>query len=233
VPRALTLQSYLGPNTLPAADALAAAMTHALDLPVRHATAAPDAGADITWACGLVTVRGMDDGRLDADIVAAPVFPGESGPVYRSVIVTRQGRPRPDAATRFAVNQVDSWSGHHALRAHLQHPIQTVETGSHVASVEAVRAGAADAAAIDSSVWAYLQEADSSLATDLVVVDRTIDWPAPPFAIARRLDPGLRVAVMEVLLATPVPGLTAIVPAADADYDPIRASFAALTSPED
>lgn len=49
----------------------------------------------------------------DVEIVAAPLFPGESMPVYRSVMVGRPGV--------MAVNEFGSWSG---WRAYLEHDIR-------------------------------------------------------------------------------------------------------------
>lgn len=221
----LTFASYLGPNTTDAAEAITDHLARSLGRPVHHITAPPDPSADITWACGLVTTEGIARGRWDADIVAAPVFPGESRPVYRSLVIQRIGAV---ARRLYAINQVDSWSGHHALRVHLGHEFPTIKTGTHVGSVQAVRGGAADAAAIDSSVWAYLVAREPELERDLVVVDQTIDWPAPPFAVSLGLDDDLRAAILETLTSASVPGLVAIVPATTADYDSMRFAIAAL-----
>ncbi len=164
---------------------------------------------DLVWACGLLTAELIDDGRA-LDVVAAPVFPGETEPVYRSLIVTRPGagfRTLDDArAGRLAVNEYGSWSGWHAYVAHLRalghsvddHPTQVV-SGSHVNSARALLDGAADVAALDSSLWSHLLAHRPDLAR-IDVLDRTREWPAPPFSLAARLDEqdasGLRGAVL-------------------------------------
>ena len=75
------------------------------------------------WLCGLATIDLLESGRFDAEIVAAPVFPGKSGAVYRSVVVARRGIGAATfddlEGTRLAINGSGSWSGYHALRAHL------------------------------------------------------------------------------------------------------------------
>jgi len=95
--------SYLGTNTVPIVrelgDQLGAEL--GIDLAGELAPswadilAAIDSGsAHVLWMCGLATTQLIDSGQLDFEIVAAPVFPGESGPVYRSIVVARrQARP--------------------------------------------------------------------------------------------------------------------------------------------
>jgi ABC-type phosphate/phosphonate transport system substrate-binding protein len=73
------------------------------------------------------------------------------------------------AEHRAAVNSIDSLSGHISLLAAfnvgMQWPGDSLLTGSHVASIEAVRSGSADVAAIDGMTWAYRQrEAPEALA---------------------------------------------------------------------
>ena len=99
------------------------------------------------------------------DIVAAPVFPGQHGPVYHSVLVAsaveRHRATLEDLpGSVLAVNEPGSWSGHHALRAMLvergvREPVfrHVVVTGSHAASIRALLTGAASVAAIDHTVW--------------------------------------------------------------------------------
>ena len=192
-----------------------------------------DGTVRVVWLCGLATAELIDSGRFDAEIVAAPVFPGESGPVYRSVVVARReaGRSTIDdlAGSRLAINAYGSWSGYHALRAHLAEAgrfdaffSSVTETGGHDASIDSVLAGEADCAAIDCSVWDARSARDPRL-RELQVVARTRDHPAPPFSVSRALDADVRRgdhgrpgAVARAA------GLEAIVPATDTDYDPLR-----------
>ena len=185
--------------------------------------------------CGFATVEGLDAGRLDLDIVAAPVFPGHERATYRSVISARRDAGAATlgdlAGARLAINERTSWSGYHALRVHLAETGRlgpffgsVAETGGHGASIEAVLGGAADTAAIDDTIWEYRVGLDPRLAT-LAVVDRTRAWPAPPFSLSRALDPAVRAAVAAALPSLAPTGLDGIRPATSADYDPIRGAM--------
>ncbi len=88
-----------------------------------------------------------------------------------------------------------------------------------------VLAGAADCAAIDSSVWDDRNGRDPRL-KEIRVVGRTRDWPAPPFAVSRAIDAEMRRAIAASLTRSAPVGLEAIVPADDADYDLIRRGMA-------
>jgi phosphate/phosphite/phosphonate ABC transporter binding protein len=237
----LTLVTYLGDNTTPTAMDLAATLTQRLGTPVTFdKDASPTANqaaigagaAHIVWMCGFATVEGLDAGRLALDIVAAPVFPDHDGPTYRSVIITRRdaGATSVDdlEGSRLAINERSSWSGYHALRIHLAQRGRCetffgsiAETGGHGASIEAVLMGAADAAAIDDTIWGQVVGMDPRLAS-LTVIDRTQAWPAPPFSLSRSLDPATRDALAAALPTLSPRGLDGIRPATSADYDPIR-----------
>ena len=161
--------------------------------------------ADVVWACGLLTLELMHAGAWDAEIVAAPVFTGQSSPVYHSVLIAAAGwedDPTDLTSARIAVNQMDSWSGLRALELHIdptgaRRVRAAIVTGSHVASIEAVAACVADVAAIDHVVWSRWsgQHPDSGL----VVFGRTRDWPAPPISVSRGVDTDtIRRALMAV-----------------------------------
>jgi ABC-type phosphate/phosphonate transport system substrate-binding protein len=232
----LTLTTYLGANTDPIAADLAARLTASVGADVRFDAsrswsdrrAAIDAGeVDLLWMCGLATVEAIDAGRLDNDIVAAPVFPDHAGPTYRSVIV---GRPEYVAAhgraidgARLAINERSSWSGYHALRLHGPDatPVEVVETGSHAGSLRSLLEDRADIAAIDETIWAWERERDRDFG-HLLIIDRTQSWPAPPFSIARGLDADVRRALVAALVDARPVGLERIVEVGDGDYDPIR-----------
>lgn len=245
----LSLTFYLGSALVPVADGLATTMGERLGIPVDFDPLATDAqrqaalerpAAGLVWLCGLETILRQDDGRLDASIVGAPVFHGRTAPVYDSVIVVTErwatSGLRDLAGARLAINQRDSWSGHHALRAHLvalgiRQPDfgRTIVTGSHEATVDALLDGRADCAAIDETVWDARVARDPRTAT-LHVIDRTAPWPAPPFSLVDGLDHGLAAATREALLTAPVQGLEEIAPATDADYAVFREGLAASRS---
>jgi ABC-type phosphate/phosphonate transport system substrate-binding protein len=135
-----------------------------------------------------------------------------------------------------AINEPESWSGHHALRAHLAAMGlgrsmfgRILVSGSHEASIDRLLDGSADVAAIDDSVWAARVARDTSTAA-LAVIERTETWPSPPLSLVGRLDPGLAGALAAALPDVSVEGLAAIAPASDADYAVFRDGLAASRS---
>lgn len=244
----ITVQTLLGDNAVAALGALVPHLRDRSGLDVRFAHgdgARPSDDRsvwdhDLVWACGLVTARTLGSGGFDGDVVAAPVFAGESSAVYRSAIVARPGGPvralADLARCRVAVNETASWSGCRgplsqlAAEGHGRAFGATVITGTHRRSVEAVADGRADAAAIDCTVWRHLGVGDPTLAERAVAVDVTRDWPAPPFTLHRRLDAATRARLLDALTA-PTPG---DVPAIDrivaCDAHPYRAMLASVTA---
>ena len=246
---ALSLTFYLGSALVPVAKGLATSLSERLATPIDFDEDATDAARraaldgslpGLVWLCGLETVLRQDDGRLAASIVGAPVFPGHDAPVYDSVIVASQrfaGSSLTDLeGATLAINQPDSWSGHHALRAHLaRHGVHAppfghvVETGSHEASIDALLVGDADCASIDETVWAARVARDPR-ASSLLILERTDPQPAPPFSLVDGLDAGLASALRDALVSVPVPGLQAIDAVSDADYAVFRDGLAASRS---
>lgn len=234
--------TYLGDNTVAILEALSGHLGSVtgltLDFDASAPRTSPDAagegGADtahLIWACGLLTNDLITAGRSDAEIVAAPVFVGQTEPVYHSVIVCRRGSDLDSlasaAGTRLAINEPESWSGHHGLAAHLGTTgmgidsfSQVIQTGSHLNSVAAIRAGEADVAAIDHTVWEHLLATTDETA-GLAVIERTEDWPAPPFSLCRGLGAESRTRLRDALVSVgpgDIDGLVRIVPASRANY---------------
>jgi ABC-type phosphate/phosphonate transport system substrate-binding protein len=245
----LSLTFYLGSSLVPVAGRVAAVIGERLAIPVDFDRDASDIKrradldqppAGLLWLCGLETVVRQQDGRLDATIVGAPIFPGRTEPVYDSVIVAGEtwpaSRMQDLGGATLAINEPGSWSGYHALRAHLAAAGlrgslfgRVVMTGSHEASIDALLDGVADCAAIDETVWVARVARDARTAT-LRVIDRTDPWPSPPFSLTRGFDPGLAAAVRDVLPTVAVPGLPGIASASDDDYAVFREGLAASRS---
>ena len=149
---------------------------------------------DLLFACGLLTVQ-MIDADAPYSIVAAPIFPGETEPVYRSVIIARSS----STDEVMAVNEYGSWSGWHGYLADGRpSPRDVVLTGAHVDSVAAVVAGDADFAAIDSSIWNDLVARDE-VGEEIVVVGETRDYPAPPLSLHDRVCGAERAGLIDAL----------------------------------
>ncbi len=239
--RTLTAATFLGANTDTALERLADHLenTLAVTVDIRSATdggwSSNDAerGAthvDILWICGRLLIDLQRQGTVRHTTVAAPVFEGERHAVYRSVLVARADGPPSLAAAQsgtLAVNEEQSWSGHHALRRHLGASPDDVGTwfaeqlftGSHAASVAAVAAGEADCAAIDHTVWQAIGGTNPELTAPLRIIDSTRDWPAPPIALADSLNHNGQVAVTQSIMgAGNLPGVVTFVPASQSDY---------------
>lgn len=193
--------------------------------------------ADLMWMCGHLSIQMLDAGALDAEIVAAPVFAGETSATYHSVLVVG---PHVNAATvaelsgaTVAFNQADSWSGWLALQSHLHAAGldvgmfgTAVESGAHDASLELLVDGKADLAAIDHTIF------DDWAATrpdhPLRVLGRTQDWPSPPLLLSRRFTGHRRENAVQTLLTAAAGGaledvgLRSLVLATGAVYEVMR-----------
>ncbi len=233
----LRATTYLGDNTIPILAELVEGLLGAgVDIefdtslePGERDEIIRAGEADLVWACGLLTVDLIEAG-VDLDIVAAPMFQGESGATYRSVIVVRADDPARKVSDTFgrrvAINEHESWSGYHGFGRWLAGQGSTIEeyptevlTGSHRNSALAIAEGVADVAAIDHTVWDHLVRTEPAVER-LRLLTTTSDWPAPPFSV-RRGDPDGLAGVLPGLRPS---GLDRIVSAATGDYHSMRAT---------
>ena len=242
----LRAASYLGDNTLPIMRDLVEYLSEetgievAVDRTAGRTTVealhrAPT--LDLVWMCGYPTASLISAGRMSHAIVAAPVFAGHRGPVYHSVFVTHTaGPPSLGAAleTRLAVNEVESWSGYLGLRAHVEKTFpgrwfadQTV-TGSHRASLKAVADRACDVASVDVTVWDHMLAESPEEVAQLRVIDRTADWPAPPFSLSSNLETATHDSLTRALHAlgpADIASLDGVVPAGLESYEAVMPRF--------
>lgn len=154
----------------------------------------PDLGFSQT--CGYPFTHEFQ-GRLA--YVATPHYavPGCAGANYCSFIFARDERPLADfRGSRAAVNNPDSMSGMLALKlvfaAHAESGhffARTVETGSHINSMIAVRDGNADICAIDSVCVALARHYRPDYLEGLVEIARSPSVPSLPFVTALGHDP--------------------------------------------
>ena len=242
----LRAATFLGDNTLPIMHDLAGYLSEVTGIEVvidrtagrTTVEALRDAPTiDLVWMCGYPTASLISAGRMSHAIVAAPVFTGHGGPVYHSVIVTHAvGPPTLDAAleTRLAVNELESWSGFLGLEAHVERSFpgrwfadQTV-TGSHRASLQALADRACDVASVDVTVWEYTMAERPEATAELRVIDRTADWPAPPFSLSSRLETGTQNSIREALHSLGSAGIASldgVVPAGLDSYEDVMPRF--------
>jgi ABC-type phosphate/phosphonate transport system substrate-binding protein len=149
------------------------------------------AGLLLSQACGL-DARVAHANRLR--LVATPVYdvPGCSGPLYRSHVVVRADDPAQqleDLRSRAcAVNGATSWSGMGCLEQRVL-PLAIAGrffaavrvTGAHEASLDFVRTGRADLAAIDCVTFGLLQRLRPPAVEGLRILETLAPAPAPPF----------------------------------------------------
>lgn len=227
--------TYLGDNTAPVLDDIVAGLcATGFEIAV-DATAGRDstdaarhaADVDLVWMCGSLASVMLAAGRLDHEVVAAPVFPGEANALYRSVFVVRGDGPESleealDAT--IGINEPESWSGNHGLRRFVAAQpgagwfTSEVPTGSHRGSLGAVATGMCDVAGIDSSIWNAMAAAGDPVLAGLRVIGTTDDWPAPPLLIGPNAPPGLAAALLGLRPA----GLVGLAPATTEDYSFMR-----------
>jgi len=126
-------------------------------------------------------------------LLATPCYdaPGCVGPDYCSLIIVREDAPcrvfQDLRGKTSAVNGVDSWSGHHALRLLIASEggqgnpyCKAIESGGHTASVMAVAGGEADFAAVDCVTYATLSRHRPSAVAGTRVLCRTPEMPGLP-----------------------------------------------------
>lgn len=127
----------------------------------------------ISQACGLDLF--LSDAPIEP--VLAPIFDLDCEPGhYYSYLI---GAANPSVA---AVNSLTSRSGLSALLGVTQ-PESLLVTGSHRASIEAIRRGSADCACIDAVIWHILERDAPDHVAGISIIDRTSAAPAPPFVI--------------------------------------------------
>ena len=169
--------------------------------------------------CGYPLTHALS-GRVQ--LLATPCYdaPGCEGPSYCSILVVPADSPALTPADlrgkRAAFNTPDSQSGMNALRAVIA-PLaegglffaETIETGSHAASLDLVAAGGAEVAAIDSVSLALFAIYRRPAVARVRELCRSPSAPSLPFITAGgasheqilRLRDGLRVAMADPNLA--------------------------------
>jgi ABC-type phosphate/phosphonate transport system substrate-binding protein len=205
MPGYATLAWYELPETRPIYDRLwcllAGHLRAAGVAPVPDALTRPDdphealGRGDLTLAqiCGFVA-GGVGRDRLVPVATLHHAAPDCDGPRYRSLFTVRQssGIERFDqlAGARAVISDPLSHSGCNALRIRVAaltaDPFfaSVATSGSHVASLAALRDSRADVAAIDCITWALLARYRPSALAGLTVLERSPLAPSPPLVTA-------------------------------------------------
>jgi len=155
-------------------------------------------------------------------LLGAPVYdvPGCQGPTYRSLIVARTEVVATSlselAPCRVAVNGFDSQSGWNVLRPLARNAggwealfSETIESGSHAASIDLVRDGEADVAAIDCVTHALTERHQPERLNGTHVIAMTASAPTLPYITGGnasdddviRLKTGIQAAMTDDALA--------------------------------
>ena len=144
----------------------------------------------ISQACGLdlyVTSAPIEP-------ILAPIFdlPDCREGHYFSYLI---GHPGNGTA---AVNSLTSRSGCAALLRYSR-PTALLLTGSHQASIRAVRDGDADFACIDAVIWHVLSRDAPELLKGVEIVERTDSATAPPYVVRANAEPDAGVRLSEAM----------------------------------
>ncbi len=144
----------------------------------------------LSQTCGYPLTHALA-GRVQLVGAFAYAAPGCEGVYYRSQLVCRDadaGQPLQAFRGRVvAYNSEDSQSGYNSLRALLapwardgRFFASAVASGSHRSSVELVRSGKADLAAVDCVTWALLERDQPEAVHGLQVCGQTAPAPGLP-----------------------------------------------------
>ena len=171
----------------------------------------------LSQACGFPLVTQLA-GKVQVVGTFSYHAPGVRGIACRSQLICRANDSRQNladfAGSTLAFNDTISQSGYNALRALVassteQRPFFAAanKTGAHYRSIEAVRQGQADMAAIDAVTWAHWQHSHPDLAAELRVFGQTEPYPGLPLITSLQTPPvlllALRRALHTVATATP------------------------------
>jgi phosphonate transport system substrate-binding protein len=172
---------------------------------------------------------------------------GGGRPVYFSDIVVRADHPARSfedlVDARWGYNDRESLSGYYSvLQTAAEHGADASflgrlrDMGTHLASLRALRRGAIDAAAIDSTVLALRRRRDPGLRADLRVVHGLGPWPIQPIVVRRGLPERLKAALTAAVGALADTAerrralrrwlVSGVAPLTDADFDVERAALA-------
>ncbi len=144
-------------------------------------------GLFMAQTCGYPLTHRLAD---KVQLLGTPCYhaPGCDGADYRSLIIMRTGEAAENLAGalpgRIAVNGLDSYSGWRALVAmapDIRSICDIVISGGHAASIQMVRDGAADLAAIDGVTFALIGDVEPEQLAGLSVVDQSVEAPGLPY----------------------------------------------------
>jgi len=215
----LSIVSLMAGNALPIYRGIAGYLSQQTGLRITLVEGVPwheqarmlDQGqAEIGFLCGLLYTRQT----AWLDLLAAPTMRAaryQGRPIYFSDVVVPHGSQFQTFAdlrgADWLYNDRGSFSGYAVLRAHLAALGESGnycgcirESGGHLRSLELIATGAADAAAIDSTVLELELKRRPELASKIRAVATIGPHPIPPAVVAKHLPAELKRRLRSALL---------------------------------
>lgn len=202
-----------------------------------------DNDIQFVWLCGLLYTQLRDYESVTLKPLVAPILEGYASSTYSSYLVSHKlssydAVPNLDGA-RLAYNEESSFSGYHLLRYHFKDAntvfSKLIASGGHQQSIELVRDGKADIAAIDSTFFDYLSRERPEAIDALQVISRLEDFPIPPILVNEAIDPNIELELKNMLLNMQMDAeglsllqkhaVSSFVDVGDDYYDAIRHAF--------
>jgi ABC-type phosphate/phosphonate transport system substrate-binding protein len=164
----------------------------------------------ISQACGYPLVTQLA-GKVQLVGTFSYDAPGVQGVQCSSQLICRASDVRTSlpefGGSTLAFNDTISQSGYNALRALVATTTTaprpffgaTLQTGAHYRSIDAVRQGLADMAAIDAVSWALWQQANPALAAELRVFGQSEAYPGLPLITSLQTAPAVLAALRDKL----------------------------------
>ncbi|HEX6655257.1 MAG TPA: PhnD/SsuA/transferrin family substrate-binding protein [Candidatus Limnocylindria bacterium] len=223
----LRVASHLAPGVEPLYAYLAGHMANAIGRQAEFVMAesyercAQDID-DVCFVCSIPYLLFADAGRIDMEVLAAPVLSGNryaDQPIYLSDVIVAARSPFQSFAdlrgTRWAYNEPFSHSGYITVLHHLAtlcedrgYFAEMVEAGFHQDAIRMVADGRVDASAIDTEVLDIELRDHAELAEQLRRIGSIGPSTIQPVVASRaRLNATERLAIREALLeVADVPG---------------------------
>lgn len=213
------IRNFLAPNIMPVYQAVAEAVGDALGIltelvvETSYDNCRNDIN-DVCFVCSLPYVMFEREGIQPAIPCVAPVLRGArygNKPIYFSDVVVSAHSP----ARRFSDLRGKSWafneplshSGYGITRHRLVEMGETsgffsevIEAGFHETAIEMVRDGMVEASAINSQVLEVAIRDTPGLSDSIRIIDTLGPSTIQPIAISKRIEPGLRDRVIDVIL---------------------------------
>ncbi len=219
----LRLTSCQARNTFPLIKELGPYLESRLDVQTEYEHDAPwqdrarwlyEGKLQVGWICSKPYALQINQEPRPLNGIAVPIMKGDiyqGEPVYYSYLVVPSDHPAASisdlAGAKVAFNEPGSQSGYFSLLWGLEQIGQTadffgewVESGAHRNSLQLLKAGEIDAAAIDTTLWDYEIYQDPTIFDYLKIIGNLGPFPAPPLAAHVSLPEHIQADLTDILL---------------------------------